>query len=123
MVGAARIRGCPGRPKPSAAARRPSARTPARSCTSTGVCWRRAAASPALQEGSFAWLDSPAGVLAWERAVAGDRRILLVNFTSQPAAVKVPGAWRVEVASDGRGEGAPYADALAPDAALVLAAR
>ena len=79
--------------------------------------------SPALREGSFAWLDSPAGVLAWERAVAGDRRIVLVNFTSQPAAVKVPGAWRVEVASDGRGEGAPYADALAPDAALVLAAR
>ena len=76
--------------------------------------------SPALREGSFAWLDSPAGVLAWERAVAGERRIVLVNFTSEPTPMKVPGAWRVQVASNGRGEGAPYAGSLAPDAALVL---
>ena len=55
-------------------------------------------ASPALREGSFAWLDSPAGVLAWERAMADDRRIVLVNFTSEPAEVELPG----ELARRGR---------------------
>jgi alpha-glucosidase len=79
--------------------------------------------SPALREGSFAWLAAPAGVLAWERTRGGDRRVLMVNFTGEPAALKLPGAWRVEVASDGRGEGAAHAGALGPDAALVLAPR
>ena len=77
-------------------------------------------ASPALQEGSFARLDSPAGVLAWERAFAGDRRIVLVNFTGEPAVLALPGAWNVEIASDGRGEAAPFSGSLRPDAALVL---
>jgi alpha-glucosidase len=76
--------------------------------------------SPALQEGSFAWLESPAGVLAWERAAGGDGRVVLVNFTGEPAALELEGAWNVEVASDGRGEGALYPGALGPDAALVL---
>jgi alpha-glucosidase len=43
-----------------------------------------------------------------------------VNFHGEPAAVAVAGEWRVEVASDGRGEGAPFTGALGPDAALVL---
>ena len=77
-------------------------------------------ASPAWREGSFARLDAPEGVLAWERAHQGDRRIMLVNFTGEPASLALPGAWSVEIASDGRGEAAPYAGALRPDAALVL---
>jgi hypothetical protein len=84
---------------------------------------RRTARLAALREGSFAWLAAPAGVLAWERTRGGDRRVLMVNFTGEPAALKLPGAWRVEVASDGRGEGAAHAGALGPDAALVLAPR
>ena len=79
--------------------------------------------SPALQEGSFAWLESPAGVLAWERAAAGAGRGGLVNFTGEPATLELEGAWNVEVASDGRGEGALYPGSLAPDAALVLSPR
>ena len=43
-----------------------------------------------------------------------------MNFTGEPAALALSGAWSVEVASDGRGEGAPFAGALGPDAALVL---
>ena len=77
-------------------------------------------ASPALREGCFARLDSPAGVLAWERALAGDRRIVLVNFTGEPVVLALPGAWNVEIASDGRGEAAPFSGSLRPDAALVL---
>ena len=39
---------------------------------------------------------------------------------TEPAEVAVAGEWRVEVASDGRGEAAPFTGALGPDAALVL---
>jgi alpha-glucosidase len=76
--------------------------------------------SPALREGSLALLASPAGVLAWERAHAGDRRIALVNFLAEPARVVLPGDCDVEIASDGRGEGARFAGSLGPDQALVL---
>jgi alpha-glucosidase len=76
--------------------------------------------SPALQKGAFAWLESPAGVLAWERATGEDRRIVLVNFSGQPARIKLPGAFRVEVASNGRGESAPFSGSLEPDAAFLL---
>jgi alpha-glucosidase len=77
-------------------------------------------ASAALRQGSLTLLAAPDGVLAWERAHAGDRRIVLVNFVDAEARFAVPGDWSVEVASDGRGEGARFAGALGPDAALVL---
>ena len=38
-------------------------------------------ASPALQGGSFAWLPSPDGTLAWTRTAEDDTRAVLVNFT------------------------------------------
>ncbi len=77
-------------------------------------------ASPALRAGSLTRVDAPAGVLAWERALTDDRRLVLVNFHDEPAEVAVTGEWRVEVASDGRGEGSPFTGALGPDAALVV---
>ena len=77
--------------------------------------------SPALREGSLALLDAPAGVLAWEREHAGDRRIVLVNFLAEAARIELPGDFSIETASDGRGEGARFTGALGPDAALVLA--
>ena len=49
-----------------------------------------------------------------------DRRAVLVNFTSEPIAVRLEGSWRIEVASDGRGEGAAYAGRLAADQAVLL---
>jgi alpha-glucosidase len=75
-------------------------------------------ASRALQVGSWRALDAPDSVLAWERGAAGDRRIVLVNFTA--ARVAVPAAGRVEVASDGAGEGEAFGGTLGPDAAVVL---
>jgi alpha-glucosidase len=75
-------------------------------------------ASPALQLGAMRLGPSPAGVLAWERALGTDRRTVLVNFTGE--AVECPAAGVVAVASDGAGEGATYGGTLGPDQAVVL---
>jgi alpha-glucosidase len=62
-------------------------------------------------------------VLAYERRLAGDRRVVVVNFSDEPVAFPLgPGpSWTVEVASDGVGEGEPYRGALAGSTALLLA--
>ena len=77
-------------------------------------------ASPALHAGSCRLIEGPAGVLAYERAAGTERRIVLVNFTGERVAVAAHG--RVEIASDGAGEGQPYAAVVAPAQALVLRA-
>lgn len=82
--------------------------------------------SPALALGSWDPLPSPEGVLAYARRAGPDRRVVLVNYT--PAATEIgvrplgagEGAWRVEVASDGEEEGAPFRGRLGPDQAVVL---
>jgi alpha-glucosidase len=77
-------------------------------------------ASPALRQGSLSLLDAPAGALAWERSHGRDRRAVLVNFSAERVKAPLSSAWRVEVASDGRGEGETFRGELAPDTALVL---
>ena len=77
--------------------------------------------SPALLLGTMGLLPSPAGVLAYERAVAGDRRRVLVNFTGEPVEATVDGAWRVEVASQGEGEEEPFTGTVPASAAVLLA--
>jgi len=59
-------------------------------------------------------------VLAYRRSLDGDHRAVVVNFTGDACAVDVEGAWTVEVASDGAGEGEPYRGRVAGDQALVL---
>ncbi len=76
--------------------------------------------SPALQQGSFSWIDAPGGVLAFERQAGEDRRVVLVNFTSSPAAAGLTEPFDVEVSSDGTGEGGEYSGGLGPDQAVVL---
>jgi alpha-glucosidase len=76
--------------------------------------------SPALRLGDFRPLGSPGGVLAYERATDGDRRVVVVNFSGEPHNVDVDGGWTVEVASDGAGEGERYTGVVAGDQALVL---
>jgi alpha-glucosidase len=78
-------------------------------------------ASPALQLGTFGWLDgAPADVLAYERtSVDGtDRRVVLVNYSTEPQDVAgVAARLEVELTSDG----APFDGAtLRPDQAVVL---
>jgi alpha-glucosidase len=76
-------------------------------------------ASPALQVGDWTPREAPDGVLAYERAAGTDRRVVLVNFTSEP--VVVPASGRVVVASDAVADGEPFGATLGPDAAVILA--
>jgi alpha-glucosidase len=77
-------------------------------------------ASPALSVGSWRALEAPAGVLAYERAEAGDRRLVVVNFTGEAVDVPLAGRLRVEVDTDGLLEGETYPGRLAGDAAVIL---
>ena len=52
-------------------------------------------ASPALTDGAFAWCDSPAGVLTWERRSGDDRRLVVVNMTDAPVDV-LDDTWHVD---------------------------
>src|SRR5437764_3295218 len=76
--------------------------------------------SPALRLGSWNPLPCPDGILAYNRALDDDERVVIVNFTNERHPVEVPGEWTVEVASDGAGEGEPYSGALAGDQAVIL---
>jgi alpha-glucosidase len=82
--------------------------------------------SPALRRGDQRLLDMPGGVLGFARTAGTDRRVVLVNFTDDDHDIDptaLPGtamAWRVDVASDGEGEGRPWPGLLAPDQAVVL---
>jgi alpha-glucosidase len=78
-------------------------------------------ASPALAGGDIALLTAPEGVLAYERRLAGDRRVVVVNFSDDPVDVFVGSSWTVEVASDGSGEGGSYSGTLGASTALLLA--
>jgi alpha-glucosidase len=86
-------------------------------------------ASPALMAGDIELLAAPEGVLAYERRLAADRRVVVVNFTDGALNFSPdfdPGlsggtSWRVEVASDGVGEGGPYGGTLGGSTAVLLA--
>ena len=79
-------------------------------------------ASPALRDGGQRILESPDGVLAFERGEGDDRRRVVANFTSDPARMEGDdgGSWVVEVAADGAAEGRPFDGCLGPDAAILL---
>jgi alpha-glucosidase len=77
--------------------------------------------SAALRRGEWKWLASPEGTLAYEREAAGDRRAVIINFTDEAVQAPLEGNWRVEVASDGIGEGKPFGGTVAPSAGLLLA--
>jgi alpha-glucosidase len=79
--------------------------------------------SAALQLGTLRHLPAPPGVLAYERATAGDARVVLVNFSATPLTVPLEGAYEVEVASDEAEAGGLYGGELKPDQALILAPR
>ncbi|HET9443675.1 MAG TPA: DUF3459 domain-containing protein, partial [Acidimicrobiales bacterium] len=76
--------------------------------------------SPALHRGDIAVLPAPEGLLAYERWSGPDRRLVLVNFTDAPVPFEPDDRWRVEVASYGLGEGAPFDGVVPRSGALVL---
>jgi len=79
-------------------------------------------ASMALRAGAIVVLDDlPDGVLAYERVEGEDRRFVVINFGSDTVDCTHPLlVGTVEVASDGAGEGSPFAAVLGPDQALIL---
>ena len=77
-------------------------------------------ASPALLHGDFEELPSHPEVLAYRRQLGDDLRLVCINFAEAAHACPQSGDWTVEIASDGLGEGEPYAGTLNPGQALVL---
>jgi alpha-glucosidase len=75
-------------------------------------------ASAALRLGDLTLLDAPDGVVAYERTHEGDRRTVLINFTSERHAVAVAGV--VDVSSTGARDGEPFDGTLHPDEAVIL---
>jgi alpha-glucosidase len=61
-------------------------------------------ASPALRRGALRLLDAPGELLAYERSAGEDRRLVLVNFGEEPAAIELPGRWQTEIATGEAGE-------------------
>ena len=75
--------------------------------------------SEALSLGALSLLETPTGTLGWRRhAPAGDERVVLVNMS--PVSTEIHEDGLVEVASDGRDEGARFGGTLAPDTAVIL---
>jgi alpha-glucosidase len=77
-------------------------------------------ASRALRFGGWADVDAPDGIVAFGRTHGDDDRVVLVNYLDEAVDTPVAGAMTVEVASDGVGEGEPYAGVLRPAAAVIL---
>ncbi|MFN2375957.1 MAG: alpha-amylase family glycosyl hydrolase [Candidatus Binatia bacterium] len=81
---------------------------------------RRASAALQLGDQQLLEFDAPldARVLAWTRRHGDEARIVAVNFSDGPVALPLAG--HVVVASDGRGEGGPFAGELAAEVAVIL---
>lgn len=95
-----------------------SARTGARAVTRRLLTLRRDQA--ALRDGTLTLLETPDGVLGYERSAPASRLRVLVNFTDAPA--RVPGGdGRVLVSSCERDPASRFARRLGPDEAVVLA--
>ena len=91
-----------------------------RSSTSTGRCWPPGRRRPPSRLGDQARLDAPDGVLAWERTVGGDRRLVAVNFTERTRRRCRASPARSRSAATDAGEGEPFSGTLAPDQAVWL---
>jgi alpha-glucosidase len=76
--------------------------------------------SVALRRGAQRILETPEGVLGFERVAGDQRRVVLVNFTSEHRRTALDGSYVVDVASDHPEANAPFANVLAPDQAVVL---
>jgi alpha-glucosidase len=76
--------------------------------------------SEALRLGSFEFMAAPECLLAYRRRAGSDRRTVIVSFADAPIAFDPGDALRVEVASDGVGEGDRFSGTLGPDQGLIL---
>jgi alpha-glucosidase len=84
------------------------------------IALRRSATS--LRIGEQEVIDVADDVLAFRRHDDAGTHLVLINHVAEPRDLEVMGDWQVVIASDGAGEGAPFAGSLGPDQAVVLAA-
>jgi alpha-glucosidase len=80
--------------------------------------------SPALQRGAQRLLESPEGIVAWERTDGDDRVVVAVNFTSEPRSMELEGQVLLSSLGDddraARGSSTQEAGELRPDEAVVV---
>jgi alpha-glucosidase len=78
---------------------------------------------PALRVGSRTATAAPDGVLAYIREADDTAIRVVLNLTSRPAVLEVPGAWTVRLSTSLRRDGERVAGPLVlhPDEGLVLA--
>jgi alpha-glucosidase len=98
-------------------------RSESRDPQSTAALYRRLLslrrARSELRTGDFALLDTPGDVVGYIRGAGAQAVTVLVNFSAQ--LVSVPDrTGQVVLASDGKGEGAPWGGTLGPDQAVVI---
>ncbi len=81
---------------------------------------------PVLQDGDFAFVPAPEGLVVFRRSIGDDQRLVLVNFTDDAVevgehpALAGSSSMRVALTSDGHGEGAPFGGSVGADQAVVL---
>lgn len=78
--------------------------------------------TPALRVGEQEVVEFADDVLAFHRTDPDAHCLVLINFVTEPRDLEVAGDWRVQLASDGVGEGEAFTGRLAPDQAVVLVA-
>jgi alpha-glucosidase len=76
--------------------------------------------SDALRIGAFEHLDAPDGVLMYRRTRGDDRRVVVLNFADAARDVPLEGAYRVEVATNGAGEGAAFSGRVGGSCGVLL---
>ena len=79
-------------------------------------------ASRPLRVGGMELLDAPAGVVAWERSVNGERVLVIVNMSDDPASFDVVGEWNVAIDSSPAADVAtrPYDGIVAAQSGVVV---
>jgi alpha-glucosidase len=82
------------------------------------------AASPALRQGTWSEVASPAGTIVFERRRGSDRRLVALNYTGARQQLGLPdppsGRWTVEVSTAADQDGQPFAGHLEADTAVIL---
>jgi len=81
-------------------------------------------AEPVLHAGTWAAVDAPEGVVAFERTSGAQQVLVLLNLRSAPVDVPVPGTWSVALSThlDREAEVVTHALALRADEGVVLRA-
>ncbi|OZI82518.1 alpha-amylase family glycosyl hydrolase [Bordetella genomosp. 2] len=78
-------------------------------------------ASEALRLGSWEELPSPAEVLAYRRREGRDERVVCINFADRPLTIELPGAWRIELATQPGRLGQDFDGVIHEEQGLLLA--